>query len=53
MAMSRATDPLVALLGAREALAINAALTLIAALILLARAPSYRWLARARQLPAR
>ena len=43
---------LVALLGAREALSINAALTLIAALILLARAPSFRWLGRTRQLPA-
>jgi len=43
---------LVALLGAREALSINAVLTLIAALILLARAPSYRWLGRPRQLPA-
>jgi len=43
---------LVALLGAREALSINGALTVIAALILLARAPSFRLLARARGLPA-
>jgi predicted MFS family arabinose efflux permease len=43
---------LVALLGAREALSINATLTLIAALILLIRAPSYRWLGPVRQLPA-
>lgn len=34
---------MVALLGAPSALSINATLTLLAALILLARAPSYRW----------